>query len=94
MKTLHNLLNNELSPDKMNQFTPNELALYLIELGIVESATDVNMLIIEGIQKALAEDDEFPIKYYSSNEEIKPESVTVNPGVCLTDDFIQNAFDQ
>ena len=57
-RTLQEVLNTDLSPDKMGDFTPNELADYLVKNGIVDNAADMNRLVIEGIQKALNEDDE------------------------------------
>ena len=88
-RTLQEVLNTDLSPDKMGDFTPNELADYLIKNGIVDNATDMNRLVIEGIQKALNEDDEFPIRYYSKNEEMPDESKIIeNPGEMLTDEFV------
>ena len=67
-RTLQEVLDNELSPDKMGDYTPNELADFLVKNGIVENTADVNRIVIEGIQKALIDDDEFPIRYYTKNE--------------------------
>lgn len=86
------LLNSELSADNMGNFTPNELAKRLVELGIVESATDANCIIIEGIQKALNEDDEFPIHYYAKDEPMSDAGRNVDNIECLTDDYIANNF--
>lgn len=88
-RTLQEVLNTDLSPDKMGDFTPNELADYLVKNGIVNNATDMNRLVIEGIQKALNEDDEFPIRYYAKNEEMPEKSKIVeNPGEMLTDELV------
>ena len=67
-RTLQEVLNNELSADKMGDYTPNELADFLVKNGIVSNTADVNRIVIEGIQKALTEDDEFPIHYYTKDE--------------------------
>lgn len=88
-KTLQEVLNTDLSPDKMGNFTPNELADFLVKSGIVDNATDVNRIVIEGIQRALNEDDEFPIKYYSKEEDMPEESKIIeNPGEMLTDELV------
>lgn len=88
-RTLQEVLDTDLSPDKMGDFTPNELADFLVKNGIVENAADVNRIVIEGIQKALNEDDEFPIRYYSKDEEMSEESKIVkNPGEMLTDELV------
>lgn len=89
-RTLQQVLNTDLSPDNMGKFTPNELADYLVENGIVNNATDMNRIVIEGIQKALMDDDEFPIRYYTKDEEIPEESKVADPGPCLTDEYIEN----
>ena len=89
-KTLQEVLNTDLSPDKMGDFTPNELAYFLVNSDIIYSVTDVNRLIIEGVQRALNEDDEFPIRYYSKDEPMSEEGKVANPGPCLTDEYIEN----
>jgi len=89
-KTLQEVLDTDLSPDKMGDYTPNELADFLVKNGIVDNAADVNRLVIEGIQRALNDDDEFPIRYYAKDEEMSEEGRTVDPGECLTDDYIEN----
>ena len=90
VKTLQEVLDTDLSADKMGDYTPNELADFLVKNGIVDNTADVNRLVIEGIQKALKDDDEFPIRYYSKDEEIPEESKIVNnPGEMLTDEFVQ-----
>ena len=89
-RTLQEVLNTDLSPDKMNDYSPNELAFFLVDNGIVKNVTDVNRIIIEGIQKAVNEDDEFPIHYYSKNEPMSEAGKAADPGECLTDDYIEN----
>ena len=89
-KTLQEVLNTDLSPDKMGNFTPNELADYLVKNGIVNNIIDVNRLVIEGIQKALVDDDEFPIRYYAKNEQMSEEGRNTDIGECLTDEYIEN----
>ena len=89
-KTLQEVLNTDLSPDKMGNFTPNELADYLVKNSIVNNIIDVNRLVIEGIQKALVDDDEFPIRYYAKNEQMSEEGRNTDIGECLTDEYIEN----
>lgn len=89
-KTLQEVLNDELSADKMGDYTPNELAEFLVKNGIVENTADVNRIVIEGIQKALTDDDEFPIHYYTKEEPMSEAGKVVDPGDCLTDDYIEN----
>ena len=89
-KTLQEVLNTDLSPDKMGNFTPNELADYLVKNGIVNNIIDVNRLVIEGIQKALMDDDEFPIRYYAKNEQMSEEGRNTDICECLTDEYIEN----
>ena len=89
-KTLQEVLNTDLSPDKMGNFTPNELADYLVKNGIVNNIIDVNRIVIEGIQKALVDDDEFPIRYYAKNEQMSEEGRNTDIGECLTDEYIEN----
>ena len=89
-RTLQEVLNTDLSPDKMGNYTPNELADFLVKNNIVENTADVNRIVIEGIQKALKDDDEFPIRYYSKDEEMPEASKVVeNPGEMLTDELVQ-----
>lgn len=89
-RTLQEVLDNELSADNMGSYTPNELAEFLVENGIVENTADVNRIVIEGIQKALLDDDEFPIHYYTKEEPMSENGRTVDVGDCLTDDYIEN----
>lgn len=89
-KTLQEVLNTELSPDNMGNFTPNELAEFLVKNGVVENTADVNRIVIEGIQKALNDDDEFPIHYYTKEEPMSEAGKVADAGECLTDDYIEN----
>lgn len=90
MKTLKEILDNELSAENMGNYTPNELADFLVKNGIVENTADVNRIVIEGIQKALTDDDEFPIHYYPKNEPMNEDHKSVDAGECLTDEYIQD----
>jgi hypothetical protein len=90
MKTLKELLDTDLSAENMGNYTPNELADFLVKNGIVENAADVNRIVIEGIQKALNDDDEFPIHYYPKDEPMNEEHKAVDAGDCLTDEYIQD----
>ena len=89
-RTLQEVLNNELSADKMGDYTPNELADFLVKNGIVSNTDDVNRIVIEGIQKALTEDDEFPIHYYTKDEPMSETGKATEAGPCLTDEYIEN----
>ena len=89
-RTLQEVLNNELSADKMEDYTPNELADFLVKNGIVSNTADVNRIVIEGIQKALIEDDEFPIHYYTKDEPMSETGKATEAGPCLTDEYIEN----
>ena len=89
-RTLQEVLNNELSADKMGDYTPNELADFLVKNGIVSNTADVNRIVIEGIQKALTEDDEFPIHYYTKDEPMSETGKATEAGPCLTDEYIEN----
>ena len=89
-RTLQEVLNNELSADKMEDYTPNELADFLVKNGVVSNTADVNRIVIEGIQKALTEDDEFPIHYYTKDEPMSETGKTTEAGPCLTDEYIEN----
>ena len=89
-RTLQEVLNNELSADKMEDYTPNELADFLVKNGVVSNTPDVNRIVIEGIQKALTEDDEFPIHYYTKDEPMSETGKATEAGPCLTDEYIEN----
>ena len=89
-RTLQEVLNNELSADKMGNYTPNELADFLVKNGIVSNTADVNRIVIEGIQKAVTEDDEFPIHYYTKDEPMSETGKATEAGPCLTDEYIEN----
>ena len=82
------MLNTTLSADKMSNFTPDELSALLVDENIIASATDVNCLVIEAIQRALNDDDEFPIHFYHKNEPMREEGRNVDGVECLTDDYI------
>lgn len=89
-RTLQFVLDNELSADRMGDYTPNELADFLVANGIVCNHADVNRIVIEGIQNALKEDDEFPIHYYSKLEPMSESGKVTEAGPCLTDEYIEN----
>ena len=46
-RTLQEVLDTDLSPDKMGDYTPNELADFLVKNGIVENTADVNRIVAE-----------------------------------------------
>lgn len=81
-------LNNELSPDKMGDFTPNELAKYLIKLNLIENAADMNRMVIEQLQKIVRDGDEIPVHYYAPDEKMNEEHKEVEGEEYLTDDYI------
>ena len=90
--TVKELLATQLSPDKVKDMSTERLEEILVtRCGIVASAADLRMIIIEGVQKALDADDEFPIRFYAKDEPMPEESrVVVDPGPMLTDDYIEN----
>jgi len=91
MMTLQEALDTELSPDRIMGMTPNELANKLVyDYKVFNSISDFNRMVIEGIQKAVNDDDEFPIKYYDKDEEMPEESKHVDPGPALTDEYIES----
>ena len=89
-RTLQDVLNNELSADNMGNYTPNELADFFVKNGIVSNAADVNRLVIEGLQRAMDEYDEFPIHYYTKDEPMSEAGKVADAGECLTDEYIEN----
>lgn len=93
--TVKELLDTELSPDEVKEMSTEELQWILVKkYGIIASEADLRMIIIEGIQKALDADDEFPIHFYAKDEPMLEESRVVNdPGPMLTDDYIANNFE-
>ena len=91
VKTLKEFLDTELSPDIVKDMDTNELIALLLRNNIVKSEADIRMLIVEGIQKAMVADDEFPITYYTDDkQEIPPEHRYVDAGPTLTDEYIEN----
>lgn len=89
-RTLQEVLDTDLSPDKLGNYTPNELAKFLVDNGVVDNTADFNRIAIEGIQRAVNEDDEFPIRYYTKDEPMSEEGKFVDPGPALTDELIKN----
>ena len=84
------LLNNELSPEKVKEMPMLDFQSLLIEKGVVASEDDLKMLVIESVQNAAIEDDEFPIRYYTSDEEIPEENrIVKDAGEMLTDNYIE-----
>ena len=69
--TLQEALNTTLSPDKVKDMTTEELFKYLLDNQIFDSETDIRLFIIEGVQRALRLDDEFPIKVYTKEDMTK-----------------------
>jgi hypothetical protein len=89
--TLAEALNTILSPDKVKDMDTDELFKILLDNNIFASEADIRMFIIEGVQRALRLDDEFPIKVYVSEEEEIPEDHKyIDVGPTLTDDYIEN----
>lgn len=89
--TLQEALNTTLSPEKVKDMETHELVKVLMDNKIFDSEADLRMFIIEGVQRALRFDDEFPIKIYTSkDEEIPQEHKYVDAGPCLTDEYIEN----
>ena len=92
-RSLTDILNKEMSPDNIGNYTPNEVADFFIKIGVIENAADFSRLAIESIQKAYIDEDEFPIHYYRSDEPMHEEAKYPDPGPALTDDFIDNLKD-
>lgn len=89
--TLQEALDTILSPDKVKDMDTSELLKILLENKIFNSEADIRMFIIEGVQRALRLDDEFPIKIYiDKNEEIPEDHKYVDAGPQLTDEYIEN----
>lgn len=89
--TLQDALNTTLSPDKVKDMETSELVKYLVDNQVFDSEADLRMFLIEGIQRAVRLDDEFPIKIYTSEDEEVPEDHKyVNVGPQLTDEYIEN----
>ena len=89
--TLQEALDTILSPEKVKDMTTPSLISILLQNNIFDSEADIRMFLIEGIQRALRLDDEFPIKIYTSKEEeIPQEHKYIDAGPCLTDDYIEN----
>ena len=89
--TLIEALNTILSPDKVKDMETKELFKYLLDNEIFASEADIRMFIIEGVQRAVRLDDEFPIKVYvSEDEEVPQEHKYIDAGPCLTDEYIEN----
>ncbi len=93
--TLQEALDTTLSPDKVKDMETNELIKYLIDNEIFASESDLRMFIIEGVQRAVRLDDEFPIKIYTTDEENVPEEHRyVDVGPQLTDEYIENNMNE
>jgi len=89
--TLQEALDTTLSPDKVKDMETSELVKYLIDNKIFDTESDIRMFIIEGVQRALRLDDEFPIKIYTSEDQQVPEEHRfVDVGPQLTDEYIEN----
>ena len=89
--TLQQALDTTLSPDKVKDMDTKELIDYLLENQIFHSEADIRMFLIEGIQRAVRQDDEFPIRIYTSDDEEMPEEHRyVEPEPSLTDEYIEN----
>lgn len=92
MRTLKEVLDNELSADNVKNMKIEDLKNFLLDNKIVNTEADMNMIVIEGIQKAMEDDDEFPIHYYTKDEPIHEEARYVDPGEQLTDEYIESNF--
>lgn len=82
------LLNEQVPLDSLGDITPNELSIKLVDLGLIESSADMNLMVIEKLTEILMQDDEVPVHYYSAKEEIPEERKEVKDVECLTDDYI------
>ncbi len=85
-------LESQFSADKVLDMTPNQLGDKLMKAGFIHSLADMNCLVIEGLQHAARDDDEFPIHYYKKDEPMSEKGRDVGHVECLTDDYIANNF--
>ena len=77
------------SPEKIRHLEPNKLIDSLVQDGFFRTSGDCNMFIIEGLQNALWDGDEFPIRFYRA-EEPMPEEAKIVDEPMLTDEYIAN----
>ncbi len=92
----------KLIGDLLDKYTPSnvmrhsciEFCQELIRDGFVLNESDFNLLALEAIQRAFADDDEFPIHYYSKDEPMSETGRCVEDVVCLTDDYIANVLNE
>lgn len=91
-ETLKDIINKDLSPDKVKDMSFDQLKDYLLVNNIVKTPQDINLIIIEKIQDVYKKDDEFPIHYYTSETEEIPDAnrVVEDDSESLTDDFIES----
>lgn len=88
--TVANLLVNKFSPDRVMSMRPEQFCADLIFEGVVKSEADFNLIVLESIQRACVDDDEFPMHYYTKDEPMSESGRTVGDIECLTDDYIAN----
>lgn len=81
------LLNTKFALSEVVDLSPDELILSLIQSNLITSEEAFNMFVIESLQKAYENGEDFPIKYYSDNEELDEDSQNNNE--FLTDDYIK-----
>lgn len=92
-QTMVYLLTEKYTTSKVMSMSPSEMCDQLISDGVVKSVEDFNLLVLEAIQKAAIDDDEFPIHFYTKDEPMSESGRTVNNVECLTDDYIANMLD-
>lgn len=83
-------LKHQFTAEQVMNMNPDMFCTKLILAGLVKSGADFNLLVLEAIQKAAMDDDEFPIHFYTEDEPMSESGRTVNNVECLTDDYIAN----
>jgi hypothetical protein len=92
--TLKEALETTLSPDSVKNMSNEEFLKIVLDNKIVNDEATLRMLVVEGIQRAFVEGDEFPIKYYDKDEEMPEEAKYVDPGPALTDELVESMKNQ
>lgn len=87
------LLSEKYTAEKVMGMSPFEMCNCLINEGVIKSVPDFNLLVLEAVQRAFVDDDEFPIHFYTKDEPMSEHGRTVGKVECLTDDYIANMLE-
>ena len=79
---------NKYTAHYVSSMSSNKLCQELVADGVFKTYNDFNLFILEGIQRAIMDDDEFPIHFYTRDEPMSESGRTVKNIECLTDDYI------